>query len=70
MSEVKLERLVQLKEKLKEDLDRDRIKVSEASKTYTEFCSKTPDPFIHNGLVDANANPFTKSTRSSPCIIL
>jgi len=33
MSELKLERLVQLKEKLKEDLDRDRIKVSEASKT-------------------------------------
>jgi len=33
MSELKLERLVQLKEKLKEDLDRERVKVSEASKT-------------------------------------
>jgi len=33
MSELKLERLLQLKDRLKEDLDRDRIKVSEASKT-------------------------------------
>jgi len=33
MSELKLERLNQLKDRLKEDLDRDRIKVSEASKT-------------------------------------
>jgi len=70
MSELKLERLLQLKDKLKEDLERDRIKVSDASKTYTEYTSKTPDPFIHNGLVDVNSNPFTKSTRSSPCTIL
>ena len=38
--------------------------------SYTEYCSKTADPFIHNGLVDVGANPFTKSTRSGGCTIL
>lgn len=60
-AETKLDRLNQLVDKLKEDLDRGRLKVSEASKTYVEHTKKTPDPLIHDGTVDQSQNPFSKS---------
>lgn len=60
-AETKLERLNQLVDKLREDLERERVKVSEASKAYIDFTKKTPDPLIHDGSVDQSQNPFSKS---------
>ena len=41
MADLKLRRLNELNSRLKEDLERPRIKVSEASMSYVESCLKT-----------------------------
>ncbi|CDO70022.1 hypothetical protein BN946_scf184354.g24 [Trametes cinnabarina] len=43
MSELKLRRLTEHNQRLREDLARPRIRVSEASKSLINYCKSTPD---------------------------
>ncbi|KAL7421148.1 Guanine nucleotide-binding protein subunit gamma [Cryptotrichosporon argae] len=46
MAELKLRRLLEHNQRLRDDLARPRIKVSEASATLKAYCSSTPDPIL------------------------
>ncbi|KAH8090519.1 guanine nucleotide-binding protein subunit gamma [Filobasidium floriforme] len=46
MSELKLRRLTEHNQRLKEDLNRPRIRVSEASNSLIRYCRATKDPLL------------------------
>jgi len=52
---------------LKEDLERKRIKVSEACKDLSKYCETTPDPLVSN----EKNNPYKqKGGGGGACIII
>eukprot|EP01115_Flamella_aegyptia_P002511 TRINITY_DN136588_c0_g1_i1.p1 TRINITY_DN136588_c0_g1~~TRINITY_DN136588_c0_g1_i1.p1 ORF type:complete len:67 (-),score=12.08 TRINITY_DN136588_c0_g1_i1:47-247(-) len=62
-----LELLKRELEMLREDLERKRIKVSEASKDLSKYCESTPDPLVSN---DKN-NPFKqKASNNGVCLVI
>ncbi|BFZ58276.1 Guanine nucleotide-binding protein subunit gamma [Savitreella phatthalungensis] len=46
MSEIKLRRLTELNGRLRDDLERERVPVSEACKALIDYCTNTRDPMI------------------------
>ncbi|KCV70469.1 hypothetical protein H696_02810 [Fonticula alba] len=69
INEDKLIRLQHINECLRADLERERVKVSVASKSLIDFTLETMDPLIHTSQIDTNQNPFTKNARSRACAL-
>lgn len=61
MSELKLRRLTEHNLRLKEDLDRPRVRVSEAAQSLIRFCSQTRDFLVPSvwGPIDKASDPYT-----------
>jgi len=67
MSQGTLENLLRQVERLKEDLNRKRIKTSEACKDLQAYCEKVEDPFDPK-YEKTISNPF--KSKSSSCVII
>ncbi|KAI9017022.1 hypothetical protein BC832DRAFT_543417 [Gaertneriomyces semiglobifer] len=68
MSELKLQKLLALNERLRQEEELNRVKVSEASKSLMTFITSTSDPLTSN--LKPEENPFTKKQKSGGCTIL
>lgn len=62
MSEIKLRRLTELNARLREDLDRPRVAVSEACTGLLAYVQKTTDHMVPSvwGAVDKSLDPYTQ----------
>ncbi|CAO1634711.1 unnamed protein product [Parajaminaea phylloscopi] len=72
MSELKLRRLTEHNERLKEDLARPRIKVSEASDSLIAYCKSTRDVLVPSvwGAVDKKEDPYAPAGGGCQCIVM
>ncbi|CAO1622598.1 unnamed protein product [Jaminaea pallidilutea] len=72
MSELKLRRLTEHNERLKEDLNRPRVKVSEASSSLINYCKSTRDVLIPSvwGTADKKEDPFAPSGAGCQCTVM
>jgi guanine nucleotide-binding protein subunit gamma len=63
LSELKLRRLVELNQRLRKDLDRPRIKISEASRSLIGYCKNTRDYLVTSewGHVDKRDDQYAQS---------
>ncbi|KAI8915853.1 G-protein gamma-like domain-containing protein [Gorgonomyces haynaldii] len=70
MSELKLRKLMEHTQRLKEQLDLPRIKVSEAGATLISYVNSTKDPLVPSvwGPVDKKDDPF-QATGGGCCTI-
>jgi len=62
MSELKLRRLTEHNLRLREDLDRPRVRVSEAAQSLIRYCSQNKDYLVPSvwGPVDKAADPYVQ----------
>ncbi|KAG9306974.1 hypothetical protein G9A89_000888 [Geosiphon pyriformis] len=69
MSELKLRRLLELNQRLREDLDRPRVMVSEASTSLIRYCKNTRDYLVPSvwGPVDKRDDAYAPSGGSWWC---
>ncbi|KAI8848491.1 hypothetical protein BC829DRAFT_443812 [Chytridium lagenaria] len=63
MSELKYQKLLQFNERLKQEDELPRIKVSEASKALLTFVTSTPDPLTQPTRPEFADNQFTKKPK-------
>ncbi|KDN53394.1 putative guanine nucleotide-binding protein gamma subunit [Tilletiaria anomala UBC 951] len=72
MSELKLRRLTEHNMRLKEDLDRPRVKVSEASASLIRYCKTTKDYLVPSvwGPVDKREDPYAPHGGGCECAIM
>ncbi|EIN07203.1 G-protein gamma subunit [Punctularia strigosozonata HHB-11173 SS5] len=72
MSELKLRRLTEHNQRLKEDLHRPRIRVSEASRSLIDYCKNTKDPLIPSiwGPLNKGEDPFAPPATGCACTIM
>ncbi|KAI9301783.1 G-protein gamma subunit [Cunninghamella echinulata] len=71
ISEAKLKRLLEYNQRLREQLDVNRITVSEASTGLIDFCKSTKDPMLPSvwGPIDKKDDPFAPTNSSGCCIV-
>ncbi|KAI9435146.1 G-protein gamma subunit [Lactarius indigo] len=71
MSELKLRRLLEHNQRLREDLGRPRIRVSEASASLIRYCKTTTDHLVPSvwGPIGKNEDPYAPQTRAGCCIV-
>ncbi|KAJ3006532.1 hypothetical protein HKX48_009598 [Thoreauomyces humboldtii] len=67
MSELKLQKLLTLNERLKMEEELPRVKVSEASKVLVTFMTSTPEPLTS---LKPEENPFTQKPGGGGCMVL
>ncbi|KAI0072267.1 G-protein gamma subunit [Panus rudis PR-1116 ss-1] len=72
MSELKYRRLVEHNQRLKEDLARPRIRVSEASASLIRYCKTTKDHLIPSvwGPVNKSEDPYAPQAEGCQCIVM
>ncbi|CAO1625494.1 unnamed protein product [Sympodiomycopsis kandeliae] len=73
MSELKLRRLTEHNQRLKEDLERPRVKVSEASASLIEYCKSTRDVLVPSvwGPLEKKEDPYSpKGTGGCECRVM
>ncbi|KAF2095525.1 hypothetical protein NA57DRAFT_79246 [Rhizodiscina lignyota] len=73
MAELKLRRLNELNLRLKEDLDRRRIPVSEAANDLINFTEKEPKDFMipsRWGTVDKRDDPYAPQQSGGCCVVM
>ncbi|RIB29552.1 G-protein gamma subunit [Gigaspora rosea] len=72
MADIKLRRLVELNQRLREDLDRPRVRVSEASNSLILYCRNTRDFLVPSvwGPVDRRDDPYAPSGGGCICIVM
>ncbi|KAI9096420.1 hypothetical protein DFS34DRAFT_622679 [Phlyctochytrium arcticum] len=68
MSELKLQKLLALNERLKQDEELPRVKMSEASKSLCTYVTSTSEPLTAN--LKPEENPFTRKPKGGGCTIL
>jgi guanine nucleotide-binding protein subunit gamma len=63
LSELKLRRVLELNQRLREDLDRPRVKVSQASKKLIDYCKNTRDNLVPSiwGPVDKGDDQYAQT---------
>jgi hypothetical protein len=68
MSELKLRRLIEHNQRLREDLGRPRIRVSEASASIIRYCKTTTDHLVSLYLLPLPLSPppIVRTTREAP----
>ncbi|PWN47772.1 putative guanine nucleotide-binding protein gamma subunit [Violaceomyces palustris] len=69
MSELKLRRLTEHNQRLREDLERPRVRVSEASQSLITYCKSTRDYLVPSvwGPVDKREDPYAPSGGGCTC---
>ncbi|KAL9136193.1 MAG: hypothetical protein Q9175_002602 [Cornicularia normoerica] len=72
MADLKLRRLNELNSRLREDLERPRIKVSEASMSLIQYCTNTKDFMVPSmwGSVDKREDPYAPQQSNGCCTII
>ncbi|KLJ06448.1 guanine nucleotide-binding protein subunit gamma [Blastomyces silverae] len=72
MAELKLRRLNELNIRLKEDLERPRVKVSEAAMSLINYCNNTRDFMVPSvwGQIDKREDPYTPQQSGGCCLIM
>jgi len=72
MAELKLRRLNELNMRLKEDLERPRIRVSEASMSLISYCNSTKDFMVPSlwGQVEKRDDPYTPQQANGCCTVM
>ncbi|KAA1469202.1 putative guanine nucleotide-binding protein gamma subunit [Dentipellis sp. KUC8613] len=73
MSELKLRRLTEHNQRLREDLSRPRIRVSEASASLIRYCKTTTDHLVPSvwGPVNKGEDPFAPpASQGCQCTIM
>ncbi|KAI5857020.1 GGL domain-containing protein [Tricharina praecox] len=71
MAELKLRRLTELNARLREDLDRPRIKVSDACQSLINYTRTTKDFMVPStwGTVDKREDPYAPQQSAGCCVI-
>jgi guanine nucleotide-binding protein subunit gamma len=72
MADLKLRRLTELNSRLREDLDRERIPVSGASKSIIAYCNSTRDYMVPSvwGPVPKGEDPYAPQQSGGCCIVM
>ncbi|KAK4157997.1 guanine nucleotide-binding protein subunit-like protein [Chaetomidium leptoderma] len=72
MADLKLRRLTELNSRLREDLDRERIPVSQASKSIIAYCNSTRDYMVPSvwGPVPKGDDPYAPQQSGGCCIVM
>jgi len=72
MADLKLRRLNELNLRLKEDLDRPRVKVAEASMSLINYCNNTRDYMVPSvwGQVDKKDDPYVPQSDNECCVVM
>ncbi|KAL2144582.1 hypothetical protein VTI28DRAFT_8901 [Corynascus sepedonium] len=72
MADLKLRRLTELNSRLREDLERERIPVSQASKSIIAYCNSTRDYMVPSvwGPVPRGEDPYAPQQSGGCCIIM
>ncbi|KAL2218737.1 G-protein complex gamma subunit GpgA [Thermoascus aurantiacus ATCC 26904] len=72
MADLKYRRLQELNSRLKEDLDRPRVKVSEAALSLINYCNNTRDFMVPSvwGQVDKREDPYAPQQQSGCCTVM
>ncbi|KAH6610725.1 guanine nucleotide-binding protein gamma subunit 1 [Trichoderma cornu-damae] len=72
MADLKLRRLTELNNRLREDLDRERIPVSTASKSIIAYCNGTRDYMVPSvwGTVPKGEDPYAPQQSGGCCVVM
>jgi len=72
MSELKLRRLTEHNQRLREDLARPRVRVSEASASLIRYCKETKDHLVPSvwGPVNKAEDPYAPPAQGCNCLIM
>ncbi|KAL8419949.1 hypothetical protein RB594_002921 [Gaeumannomyces avenae] len=72
MADLKLRRLTELNSRLKEDLERERIPVSQASKSIIAYCNSTRDYMVPSvwGVVPKGEDPYAPQQNGGCCLVM
>ncbi|KAK2004857.1 hypothetical protein LX36DRAFT_649401, partial [Colletotrichum falcatum] len=71
MADLKLRRLTELNNRLREDLERERIPVSNASKSIIAYCNSTRDYMVPSvwGAVPRGEDPYAPQQSGGCCVV-
>ncbi|KAK3357552.1 guanine nucleotide-binding protein subunit-like protein [Lasiosphaeria hispida] len=72
MADLKLRRLTELNNRLREDLERERIPVSQASKSIIAYCNSTRDYMVPSvwGPVPKGEDPYAPQQSGGCCVVM
>jgi len=72
MADLKYRRLAELNSRLKEDLDRPRVRVSEAALSLINYCNNTRDFMVPSvwGQVDKREDPYAPQQSGGCCVVM
>ncbi|KAI7787823.1 guanine nucleotide-binding protein subunit gamma [Diaporthe eres] len=72
MADLKLRRLTELNNRLREDLERERIPVSQASKSIIAYCNSTRDYMVVTvwGVVPKGEDPYAPQQSGGCCLVM
>ncbi|TLS29688.1 hypothetical protein PpBr36_00476 [Pyricularia pennisetigena] len=72
MADLKLRRLTELNSRLKEDLERERIPVSQAAKSIIAYCNSTRDYMVPSvwGTVPKGEDPYAPQQNGGCCLVM
>ncbi|OIW33461.1 hypothetical protein CONLIGDRAFT_640584 [Coniochaeta ligniaria NRRL 30616] len=72
MADLKLRRLTELNNRLREDLERDRIPVSQAAKSIIAYCNSTRDYMVPSvwGVVPKGEDPYAPQQSGGCCVVM
>ncbi|KAI8671518.1 Guanine nucleotide-binding protein subunit gamma [Fusarium keratoplasticum] len=72
MADLKLRRLTELNNRLREDLERERIPVSTASKSIIAYCNGTRDYMVPSvwGAVPKGEDPYAPQQSGGCCVVM
>lgn len=72
MADLKLRRLTELNNRLREDLDRERIPVSRAAESIIAYCNSTRDYMVPSvwGTVPRSEDPYAPQQSGGCCVVM
>ncbi|KAH8880697.1 hypothetical protein GQ53DRAFT_754819 [Thozetella sp. PMI_491] len=72
MADLKLRRLTELNTRLREDLDRERIPVSQAARSIIAYCNSTRDYMVPSvwGVVPKGEDPYAPQQSGGCCTVM
>jgi guanine nucleotide-binding protein subunit gamma len=72
MADLKLRRLTELNNRLREDLDRERIPISTASKSIIAYCNGTRDYMVPSAwnAVPKGEDPYAPQQSNGCCVVM
>ncbi|KAI1644826.1 G protein gamma subunit [Daldinia loculata] len=72
MADLKLRRLTELNSRLREDLERERIPVSQAARSIIAYCNSTRDYMVPSvwGAVPKGEDPYAPPQSGGCCVVM